>query len=67
MIKVKNEQIIQLSSDTFEKARAAAPGWDIYLLEQEWREWMKEPPKFPDAAFVGFCRKRYEKQQQTIC
>ena len=45
---------------TFEKAREVAPGWDIYALEAEWRDWAsnKTPPKRPDAAFVAFCRKK---------
>lgn len=50
-----------LKSETYEKAREVAPTWDIYFLEQEWREWIVEPPKYPDAAFIGFCRKYYEK------
>jgi len=48
----------ELDPDTYETARALAPGWDVYVLEQEWREWMTEPPRNPDAAFLGFCRKR---------
>ena len=53
-----------LKPETFAKARAAAPGWDVYVLEQEWREWIakKEPTKRPDAAFVAFCRKRFQNQ-----
>ena len=49
-----------LKTETYEKAKRAAPGWDIYLLEQQWREWIarKELPKRPDAAFVAFCRKK---------
>lgn len=50
-----------LKTDTYEKAHRAAPGLDIYNLEQQWREWIakkKEPPKRPDAAFVAFCRKK---------
>lgn len=55
-----------LKLETFTKAKAAAPGWDVYYLEQEWRGWIakKEPPKRPDAAFVAFCRKRFERQGQ---
>ena len=53
---------ILLRPETLEEAKAIAPGWDIYLLEQEWRTWMSEPPRFPDAAFLGFCRKWYEKR-----
>lgn len=53
-----------LKPETFTKARAAAPGWDVYCLEREWREWSakKESPKRPDAAFVAFCRKRFQTQ-----
>ena len=50
-----------LKPETYEKAKTAAPGWDIYILEQQWREWVatkEEPPKRPDAAFVAFCRKK---------
>ena len=46
-----------LDSDTYETARALAPGWDVRLLEAEWRGWMKEAPRNPEAAFLGFCRK----------
>jgi replication initiator protein len=53
---------VRLKTDTYEKAKAAAPGWDIYVLEAEWKEWGSQqpdwPPKNPDGAFIGFCRKR---------
>lgn len=55
---------VHLDPDSFDKARQAAPGWDVRVLEQEWREWMTEPPRNPDAAFVGFCRKVYEKRDR---
>ncbi len=48
-----------LRTETFEKAREAAPRLDIYYLEGEWREWIAktgELPKDPDKAFIGFCR-----------
>jgi hypothetical protein len=48
--------------ETYEKAREAAPTWDVYVLEQEWRMWMSEPPRHPDNAFIGFCRKWYERK-----
>ena len=53
-----------LKPATYEKAQAAAPGWDVYFLEQQWRDWMakKDPPKRPNAAFVAFCRKRFQRQ-----
>lgn len=50
-----------LKSETYEKAREAAPSWDIQYLEQEWRNWIKEPPKYPDNAFIGFCKEYYKK------
>jgi hypothetical protein len=53
---------VRLKTDTYEKAKAAAPGWDIYVLEAEWKEWGSQqqdwPPKHPDGAFIGFCRQR---------
>lgn len=55
---------VKLKPETYEFAREAAPGWDIYVIEQEWREWVvslleqsMEPPRNADNAFVGFCRK----------
>lgn len=42
---------------TYEKAKRAAPGHDVYALEQEWRDWATEMPRNPDAAFIGFCGK----------
>ncbi len=50
------------SPQAFEMARLVAPGWDIYQLEQEWREWITEMPRDIDAAFIGFCRKWFEKR-----
>ncbi|MFD2858444.1 replication initiator protein A [Seohaeicola zhoushanensis] len=60
------EALVRLSPRAHERAREAAPGWDVYLLEQEWRRWMAEggldAPKSPDKAFAGFCRKWYERR-----
>jgi hypothetical protein len=49
-----------LRTSTYEMARKAAPGWDMYELERQWREWIekKGPPQKPDAAFIAFCRKK---------
>lgn len=55
-----------LTTEAFHEARTEAPGWDIYYLEQEWRSWMSDggldAPKNADKAFVGFCRKWFEKR-----
>lgn len=53
---------VYLSDKALEEGRKAAPGWDIYQLEREWREWMTEPPRDPEAAFIGFCRKVFERR-----
>ena len=58
--KKTQSSLIFLQPETREKARQAAPTWDIDYLEQEWRSWMKEPPRNPDRAFIGFCKKWYE-------
>lgn len=51
-----------LKPATIETARALAPGWDIYALEAEWREmWQRSGrPRLrsPDAAFLGWLKKR---------
>jgi Initiator Replication protein len=53
---------VRLRPETYEEARKHAPGWDVYMLETEWREWGAHrpgwPPDKPDAAFIGFCKQR---------
>ena len=47
-----------LPSEAYEEARAAAPGWDIYVLESEWRAWCADKdvvPRAPLHHFVKFC------------
>ncbi|APZ95884.1 Replication initiator protein A [Fuerstiella marisgermanici] len=55
-----------LDPDTYHDARLEAPGWDVYELERQWRSWLEmsgaEPPRKPDAAFVGFCRKWFARK-----
>ncbi|MEZ6101637.1 MAG: replication initiator protein A [Pirellulaceae bacterium] len=58
----EGQKVAPLSADAYHDAKLAAPGWDIYHLEREWREWMTEPPRDAEAAFVGFCRKWYERR-----
>ena len=50
-----------LGPDVLAEARRAAPGWDIYVLESEWRAWVQRKKiavKHPDRHFVSFCRAR---------
>jgi len=53
---------VYLKPTTYEQAHHLAPGWDIYVLESEWRAWAHDkdtwPPERPDAAFLGFCKHR---------
>ena len=55
-----------LKAETYQKARQTAPGWDVYHLESEWVGWWRDKGapalKSPDAAFLGFCRRRYERE-----
>lgn len=55
-----------LNIETYEKARRSAPGYDIYALEQEWRDhWIttgKPVLQNPDSAFIGFCKHRHLKK-----
>ncbi len=54
-----------LKAETYDQAQAAAPGWDIYLLEQQWRgSSFNEPARDPDAAFIGFCARLFELRGQ---
>lgn len=55
------DSALLLKTETFEKAKRAAPGLDVYYLESEWREWMAQKskrPENPDAAFIGFCKRK---------
>jgi plasmid replication initiation protein len=52
-----------LDPEAYLHAKQVAPGYDVYFLEQEWRDWWVESgmPElgFPGKAFVGFCKSRY--------
>ena len=54
-----------LSADILDRARALAPGWDIYALEADWRGyWVKtgqRPLRKPEAAFLGYVKARVAK------
>jgi hypothetical protein len=55
---------LRLSTIDYERACKAAPGWDIYSLERQWREWIakKGNPEKPGPAFIAFCRKKYQRE-----
>ena len=64
--KVQTRRGPRLRTDTYLKAKKAAPGLDVYYLEQEWLDWWHESgePELqrPDGAFINFCKKRYARQ-----
>ena len=55
----------RLDPETFHDARLVAPSYDVYYLEREWREWWADSGKpaltDPGRAFIGFCKRRYER------
>lgn len=62
---VKQTGFILLKPETYDRIKTVAPGYDVHILEKEWRSWIskkKELPKRPDAAFVAFCKKKQNKK-----
>ncbi|WP_235047605.1 hypothetical protein [Limimaricola cinnabarinus] len=59
---IETISIPTLDPEIYEMARQVAPGWDIRMIEREWRDWATEAPKNPEMAFLGFCRKWFEKR-----
>lgn len=59
------EEFPVIDPETYHDAKTVAPGYDVYALEQEWRMfWLdsgKPELRDPAAAFIGFCRRRYER------
>ena len=49
-----------LPRTAYQQAKIAAKGWDVYVLEREWRDWLstKANPDYSPASFVAFCKKR---------
>ena len=62
----KDAGLLTLHPETFNDAKTVAPSYDIYYLEQEWRNWWVESGKpeikYPDKAFLVFCKSRYERK-----
>lgn len=52
-----------LNPEAYHNARTVAPGWDVRVLEQEWRSWCGKnevAPMKPEKHFVSFCRGWFE-------
>lgn len=64
--KIEYYQLPLLDPETYNDARIVAPSYDVYFLEKEWQSfWIesgKPELKNPDAAFIGFCKNRYNKR-----
>ena len=57
------ETTFQVSTEGMEKAKHAAPGYDIHALYEDWKRFAAdhgEAPRNADAAFIGFCKKRHK-------
>lgn len=62
---IKQHKYPILDPETFNDAKIVAPSYDVYFLEQDWRDWWVEsgcpPLTDPNKAFIGFCKRRYER------
>jgi hypothetical protein len=50
-----------LKTATYEMVKKAAPSFDVYFLETEWREWVGKQKSLttnPDGSFIDFCKKK---------
>lgn len=59
--KAPSNNALTLQTWAYEKAKKAAPGLDIYAVEQDFKKWVKnkpEPEKGYEAAFIGFCKRK---------
>lgn len=55
----------RLDPDAYHDARMVAPGWDVYVIEREWRQWLGDQeiePKHPARHFIKFCKSWYERR-----
>lgn len=52
-----------LRTETYETAKLRYPGYDVYFVESEWRNWSatKEPPNDPNKAFLAFFKRFAER------
>jgi plasmid replication initiation protein len=58
-----------LDADAYRDAQLVAPGYDITELETQWQQWWDDSGrvelKNPAKAFVGFCKKKYERELKS--
>lgn len=50
-----------IDPETYHAARQAAPGWDVHVLEDEWRSWVLDKGitvREGNAHFLSFCKRR---------
>ena len=56
----------KLNPETYNDAKIVASGYDVYYLEQEWRDmWVDTGMPFlrsPDKAFIAFCKSRAKRR-----
>lgn len=48
----------RIEASVYDQVREVAQGWDIHMLEHEWRIWLGETeiePKYPERHFLKFC------------
>ncbi|WP_245710687.1 replication initiator protein A [Albimonas donghaensis] len=58
-------EVGRLMPETYQEARAYAPGWDVRHLEAEWRRWCEAEeiePRNPDRHYLKFCTSWSEKR-----
>lgn len=58
---------LKLRTATYEKAKKAAPSFDIYYLETEWRNWVGKqntPTTNADGSFITFCKNKQKGMQK---
>jgi hypothetical protein len=65
-VQVLSNPALHLPTSAYEQAKKAAPRLDIYELERQWREWMKDKPvpDNPSGAFVNFCKSKAKKSAE---
>jgi len=59
--------VLKLRTATYEKAKNAAPNFDIYYLETEWRDWVGKqntPTTNADGSFITFCKNKQKATQK---